>query len=309
MMFRGILRVKYRIPILLVLASTFAFGVWLFKGPAADRSAEQDTVHKIVMAGGSVDETEFSKAFNAEGIDILCGSLITLGSFLAAVVIIVGLPDLERDFLRDQKRAEDEIREAPARAARQAEYERKQAEERAARQLRSAAERKEEEERAENEKAHLERVKALEEKGEYAEIEKVHSERVKALEKEIQHKREAAHRKLQLEALERKAQADENDVRADIARKSAKAEIERKRAAILAAQQQPPQTSKEASASQYLSDREIEQIVLRAFRRIGSLPLNEQADAWDEWEADITAEYDDYVTGEILTHAQELRGM
>lgn len=280
MMFRGVLRVKYRIPILLVLASAFAFGVWLFKGPAADRSAEQDTVHKIVMAGGSVDETESSKAFNAEGIDILCGSLITLGSFLAAVVIIVGLPDLESDFLRDQKRAEDNIREAPARAARQAEYERKKAEKRAAAQLRYAAEGKEKEERAENEKAH--------------------SERVKALKMEIQHKRESVQRKLQLEALEGKAQIDEEGVRA---------EIKRERAAILAAQQQPPKTSEEASASQYLSDSQIEQLVLRAFRRISSLPLDEQDDAWDEWEADIAAEYDDYVTSEILTHAQELRGM
>ena len=285
MMFRGILRVKYRIPILLVLAVTFAFGVWLFKGPAADRSAEQNKAHEIAMAGGPVDETERIKAFNAESIDILCGILIILGSFLAAVVIIVGLADLERDFLEDQRRAEEAIRKAPELAARRAEYARKQAEERAAHQLKSAAERKEKEERAEIEKAHLERVKALE--------------------KEIQHKTDDVYRKLHVEALASDAQTVEKDVKAKIARE---------RAAALAAQQQPSQTreeasrtSEEASASQYLSDRQIEQIVLRAFRRIGSLPFNEQDDAWDAWEADIAAEYDDYVTGEILMQAQELR--
>lgn len=94
-------------------------------------------------------------------------------------------------------------------------------------------------------------------------------ERKKELENDIKLQTEAANQKLELEALALKAK---NDV------------------------------------AVHLTDKQIEQIALKAFRRISTLPKREQDEAWLEWEDALSGEYDRYVESEIMERVNELRG-
>ena len=292
-LFRGILRVKYRIPILLFFASIFIFGVWLLMGPTANRSAENHKIYEVSIAGGTVDEAESDKAYNAWGIDLICGSIITLASFVAAIYVIGMLPTWETEFRANQRWEERRRQDAPMHAARSIEFRRSRDE---------AAERSKLRHAAEWERSKLRHTAEFKEETERDELKRVHLENVGALEKEIRHKKQDVLRKIQIEELTGNAQTVEQDVKAEIVRKR---EEFLRRMALKAAEEDL--ILKREEASQHLTDRQIEQIVLRAFRRISSLASSEQDDAWDEWGADIAAEYDEYVTGEILAQAQELR--
>ena len=292
-LFRGILRVKYRIPILLFFASIFIFGVWLLMGPTANRSAENNKIYEVSIAGGTVDEAESDQAYNAWGIDLICGSIITLASFVAAIYVIGMLPTWETEFRANQRWEERRRQDAPMHAARSIEFSRRRDE---------AAERSKLRHAAEWERSKLRHTAEFKEETERDELKRVHLENVGALEKEIRHKKQDVLRKIQIEELTGNAQTVEENVKAEIVRKR---EEFLRRMALQAAEEDL--ILKREGASQHLTDRQIEQIVLRAFRRISSLALSEQDDAWDEWGADIAAEYDEYVTGEILAQAQELR--
>ena len=292
-LFRGILRVKYRIPILLFFASIFIFGVWLLMGPTANRSAENHKIYEVSIAGGTVDEAESDKAYNAWGIDLICGSIITLASFVAAIYVIGMLPTWETEFRANQRWEERRRQDAPMHAARSIEFRRSRDE---------AAERSKLRHAAEWERSKLRHTAEFKEETERDELKRVHLENVGALEKEIRHKKQDVLRKIQIEELTGNAQTVEENVKAEIVRER---EEFLRRMALKAAEEDL--ILKREEASQHLTDRQIEQIVLRAFRRISSLASSEQDDAWDEWGADIAAEYDEYVTGEILAQAQELR--
>ncbi len=58
----------------------------------------------------------------------------------------------------------------------------------------------------------------------------------------------------------------------------------------------------------YLTDKQIEQIALKAFRRISTLPKREQDAAWLEWEDSISSEYGLYIEAEIMWEVKALRG-
>ena len=282
MVFRGILRVKYRLQILLFLASTFAFGVWLFKGPYADREAELAKMTALNAPTGPAAKNEFHQTMVASDIDSICGFILVLASPIAAVPVIGLLPEWEREFLANQRREERFRLRVPILAAKKVENARKKEEHRAKWAIEREIERKERIE--DNEKL------------------RVYQEQEAAFQKEISIKRQDVFRKIRIDELARNAQTVEQDVKTEIVRKR---EEFLRRMALKAAEEDL--ILKREEASQHLTDRQIEQIVLRAFRRISSLASSEQDDAWDEWGADIAAEYDEYVTGEILAQAQELR--
>ena len=282
MLFRGILRVKYRIPILLFLALIFAFGVWLFKGPYADREAELTKMSALNAPTGPEHENEFNQTMIASDIDFISGFILIPVSLLAAFATLGLLSEWEEQYLRDKKANERFRLRAPILAAQKAEHARMRKERKANFAIKSEAEHKER--KVEEEKLH------------------VYRDQSESFKKEIRIKRQDVLRKIRIDELAKNAQTVEEDVKAEIVRKR---EEFLRRMALQAAEEDL--ILKREEASQHLTDRQIEQIVLRAFRRISSLASSEQDDAWDEWGADIAAEYDEYVTAEILAQAQELR--
>lgn len=69
-----------------------------------------------------------------------------------------------------------------------------------------------------------------------------------------------------------------------------------------------PALKAENDVAIHLTDKQIEQIALKAFRRISTLPKREQDEAWLEWEDTLSGEYDSYVESEIMQRVCELRG-
>ena len=217
------------------------------------------------------------------------------------------LSNLEYKRRRDEERRHEEI--LGAERARQykaelAEKERRKAVEKA--------------ERAASELKRQNAAKVLEERRKAAAAEQ---ERIQALRSDIEHRTQSTNRQIMIDELTRQSETVEEDVKAAYEARKAQREVELRKA--LAAAQSPPSSpvnenrkadtkgatkEPEPAVAVHLTDKQIEQIALKAFRRISQLPKGDQQRAWLDWKRDLSVEYDGYVKLEILHQSVILRG-
>ena len=150
----------------------------------------------------------------------------------------------------------------------------------------------------EEKKADEERQKAEDER---RRGDKAYNEQKKTLQYEILSEKRAVKRKLDMEALIRNKATAERDAKDEY-------EAQKAQDAAAWAAAHPPKTTESSDVSKHLSDKQIEKLALKAFRRISSLSRREQEEAWQDWEDSLSGEYDNYIEAEIIARVQELRG-
>ena len=291
----SLLRVKYTVYYYCIAAAVATCGIWLifWHIPEVFNSREMALPNNPSGVWG---------VFNLLG-SLILGWAFIYYSVVGALWVKNKLPDSEQLWLRQSEREKQRDEERRHRQLagdqRRREYEAEQVEESRQRiaQLPALELKRKQEEKANEERRRADR--------ERREADKTHNKEKRALYSEIHAKKEAVEQKLELDALTRKKETAEQDAKAEYEARKARAA-----AAALAAWEaaHPPKTPEPSEVSRHLTDKQIEQIALKAFRRISNLSKEEQDEAWQEWADDLSGEYDDYVEAEIIARVYELRG-